>query len=147
MSKGVAIPYIIAVLLGIAVIGIIGYWFFFLGGSLGGEVSAQDCTRKLVTYCSIWLGQGYGGTSPAVGAWDEYAVGCSKLDPLKFASPSGSTCNGVLGRGETTGGAGEDITPRRPTAKISGALCEPDAPNNDGCPGPCVEDGLIGRCR
>ena len=128
MNKGVAIPYIIAVLLGIAVIGIIGYWFFFLGGSLGGEISAQDCSRKLVTYCSIWLGQGY-GTSPAVGPWGEYAVGCSKLDPLKFANPSDSTCNGVLGRGETTGGAGgsvegTDCNPRDQGACGRGFTCD-----------------------
>ena len=107
MSKGVAIPYIIAVLLGIAVIGIIGYWFFFLGGSLGGEVSSADCQRKLVTYCSIWLGQGYSGTSPGVGDWDDYAIGCSKIGiaaPTKGRDGSVQKCNDVLGRGEVTGG-------------------------------------------
>ncbi len=127
MRKGVAIPYIIAVLLGIAVIGIIGYWFFFLGGSLGGEVSAQDCNRKLVTYCSIWLAQGYGGTSPGVGTWDEYAVGCSKLDPVKYAAPRGDKCNGVLGRGETTGGSveGTSCNPSEASPCGRGFTCDP----------------------
>jgi len=98
--KGIAVPYIIAVLLGIAVIGIIGYWFFFLGGSLGGEVSAQDCNRKLITYCSLWLAQGYGDT-PA--EWDTYAKGCTQIN---IGEPDDKECNRLLGRGEVTGTGG-----------------------------------------
>jgi len=97
MNKGVAIPYIIAVLLGIAVVAIIGYWFFFLGGSLGGEVSSADCQRKLVTFCSVWQLSGYSGTGPS-GGWTTYAKGCSEIGIPSGGNVDSPTCNNVLGR-------------------------------------------------
>jgi len=60
MKKGaVPIPYIIALLLGIAVVAILGYWFFVLGGQWGGEVSLQGCRNKALLYCQAYQGSGY----------------------------------------------------------------------------------------
>jgi hypothetical protein len=51
MKKGaVPVPYIIALLLGIAVIAILGYWFFVLSGQWGGEVNLETCRGKAHTY-------------------------------------------------------------------------------------------------
>ena len=64
MKKGaVPIPYIIALLLGIAVVAILGYWFFVLGGQWGGEVTLQRCRSKAVTYCTSWQATGYAATT------------------------------------------------------------------------------------
>lgn len=64
MKKGsVPIPYIIALLLGIAVVAILGYWFFVLGGQWGGEVTMQRCRSKAVTYCTTWQSNGYATTT------------------------------------------------------------------------------------
>ena len=59
-TKGaVPIPYIIALLLGIAVVAIIGYWFFVLSGQTGGELTFADCKTRATTYCAEWSQAGY----------------------------------------------------------------------------------------
>jgi len=59
-TKGaVPIPYIIALLLGIAVVAILGYWFFVLGGTWGGEVTAETCRTRALTYCTSWQMLGF----------------------------------------------------------------------------------------
>jgi len=59
-TKGaVPIPYILALLLGIAVVAIIGYWFFVLGGQTGGELTLADCKTRATTYCAMWSQTGY----------------------------------------------------------------------------------------
>ncbi len=52
MRKGVAVPYIIAILLGVAVIGLVGYWFFLTGGKLGTTSSEANCQSDLLTFCN-----------------------------------------------------------------------------------------------
>ena len=59
MKGAVPIPYIIALLLGIAVVAIIGYWFFVLGGQWGGETNLQTCNTRAYTYCASWAATGY----------------------------------------------------------------------------------------
>jgi len=74
MKKGaVPIPYIIALLLGIAVVAILGYWFFALGGQWGGEVTLQRCRTMAHTYCSSWKAVGYraDGDDPSIGWFAE----------------------------------------------------------------------------
>ena len=56
----VPIPYIIALLLGIAVVSILGYWFFVLGGQWGVEVTLQRCNTMAMTYCTTWRTAAYG---------------------------------------------------------------------------------------
>jgi hypothetical protein len=59
MSKGIAVPYVIALILGIIVVGVIGYWFFVLGGQGGGAGVSAACNAKLVSYCTQWSLNGY----------------------------------------------------------------------------------------
>jgi len=75
MKKGaVPIPYIIALLLGIAVVAILGYWFFVLGGQWGGEVTLQRCKTMAHTYCSSWKAVAYraDGDNPSIGWFVEH---------------------------------------------------------------------------
>ncbi len=59
MKGAVPIPYIIALVLGIAIIAIIGYWFFIVSGESGGEISLAGCKTKATTYCAMWSQTGY----------------------------------------------------------------------------------------
>ena len=97
MRKGVAIPYIIAVLLGIAVIGIIGYWFFVLGGNLGTNVTTSSCQTKLTVYCTAWVAEGYAGNNPrTLGKWDNWAKGCTTIG-VPETEPDIDICQKTLG--------------------------------------------------
>jgi len=59
MRKGIAVPYIIAILLGVGVIGLVGYWLFISGGQFGGASSKQQCENKFSLWCSQWGISGY----------------------------------------------------------------------------------------
>lgn len=105
MKKGsVPVPYIIALLLGIAVIAILAYWFFFSGGKFGGAVSEAACRAKLLKYCTEWKAAGYitpcptctikqfSTTCPASPSTDYYAPECCSY----FPSVSVEDCNKLL---------------------------------------------------
>ncbi len=51
MRKAVAVPYIIALILGVAVIGLVGYWFATTGGKFGGQSAKTVCDNKFLQYC------------------------------------------------------------------------------------------------
>ena len=60
MSKAeVPISYIIALILGVAVVAIIGYWFFVVQSQGGGEMTMDKCRSAAYTYCNIWRDTGY----------------------------------------------------------------------------------------
>jgi hypothetical protein len=61
MAKGeVPISYIIALILGIAVVAVIGYWFFVVQSQGGGEMTITQCRDKAYVYCNMWRDNGYG---------------------------------------------------------------------------------------
>lgn len=96
MKKGIAIPYIIALILGIAVVGLIGYWFFILGGRIPGEATMSSCQTKVTTWCSEWARTGEFPYERDVNPkdWDEYAPGC---EGIGVGEPSESACKNLLG--------------------------------------------------
>lgn len=59
MKKGVAIPYIVAILLGIAVIGLIGFWLFKSTGIFGTKAVEQTCRNNFLKWCQDWFADGY----------------------------------------------------------------------------------------
>jgi len=108
MKKGIAIPYIIALILGIAVVALIGYWFFVLGGRIPGQATLTSCQSKEVAWCGEWARTGLfpvdGGTIEDEledDDWDDeegggYAPGCEALGVLM---PTSARCTTVLGLG------------------------------------------------
>ena len=50
-SKAVAVPYIIALVLGIGVLGLVGYWLFTSGGKFGGEALSAQCNIQKLIFC------------------------------------------------------------------------------------------------
>ena len=107
--KGIAVPYIIAIILGIAVVFIIGASFF----SSSGDLQQGSCNNKLSAYCNVWQGTGYAGTGPA-GGWGNYAPECTKIG---IEGVDENRCKGVLGGTETA----------RTTKKSIGADCASNA--------------------
>jgi hypothetical protein len=51
VEKAVAVPYIIALILGVALIGLVGYWFATTGGKFGGQSVKTVCENKFLQYC------------------------------------------------------------------------------------------------
>ncbi|MCX6820872.1 MAG: hypothetical protein NT016_02900 [Candidatus Aenigmarchaeota archaeon] len=55
MAKGeIPIGYIIALVLGIAVVAILGYWFFIMQSSGGSQMTATQCQAQAYQYCRTW---------------------------------------------------------------------------------------------
>ena len=67
MMKAIAVPYIIAILLGVGVIGLIGYWLFVSGGQFGKGAATQQCRADYQQACNEWAGTGYLGNKPTYG--------------------------------------------------------------------------------
>jgi hypothetical protein len=82
-EKGVAVPYIIALILGIAVVALLGYWFFVLGGRLGGESIAAECEAKLTSYCQAWKTLGYSTARPTTQDWARCSMYVAGTEPAK----------------------------------------------------------------
>jgi hypothetical protein len=100
MPKGVAVPYIIAIILGIVVIALLGYWLFVLGGHVGGVGTEQTCGAKKIAWCQQWSVNNFQGDCPATqfctgptgtgGAmekWQSFAPGCGTTPPKNTECP------------------------------------------------------------
>lgn len=59
MKGDMPIAYVIALILGIAVLVALGYWFYTTGGRLGPTISQQECTRLFQQQCEAWKNENY----------------------------------------------------------------------------------------
>jgi hypothetical protein len=87
MKKGVAVPYIIAILLGVGVIGLVGYWLFVSGGQFGGSATEQSCRNSFSTWCSQWSNR------------NSYAISSDGTDPSdmsRFGDTANKECEGFI---------------------------------------------------
>jgi hypothetical protein len=110
MRKGIAVPYVIALILGIIVVGVIGYWFFVLGGKGGGTGTETACQAKLVSFCTQWSLKGYDQLGSGEHFLDENPD-CNIGKP-PFSTIEGDeegTCRDVLGQGSSESSEEEDI--------------------------------------
>ncbi len=103
MKKGVAIPYIIALILGIVVVGVIGYWFFILSGGGGGKATEAECNVKASNWCRTWANSAWTSVPKKFDGtdytWDEFAPGCSDI---RITEPQRPYCEQLLGFTTTT---------------------------------------------
>ena len=51
MTKAVAIPYVIALVLGVVIIGLLAYWFITQSGETTETGSKIECDSKIASYC------------------------------------------------------------------------------------------------
>lgn len=106
--RAVAVPYVIALILGVAVIGLVGYWFATSGGKFGGQSSKTICDNKFLQYCVI-------NPSSDYNTFDDTNTECTGLG-------SYTTCSQILG-----GGGGGQVLSNN---LAFGAICDPA---NDKC--------------
>ncbi len=99
--KAVAVPYIIAILLGVAVIGVVGFWFVSSGGKLSSQSSGLECDTQRLIFCEN-------------GQWDDK---CGDKMP---------DCSQILGTG-SSGRASPTPASSGPTFEEIGGL-EPPRP-------------------
>ena len=83
-QKGVAVPYIIAIVLGIVVIGLIGYWLFISGGNFGTTSANTQCKEKLLIYCTKLFSSGSA-------TWD-YSATCDTVLKINAVTIAQSLC-------------------------------------------------------
>jgi len=86
--KGVVVPYIIAIMLGIIVLALLGYWFFFAGGRLSGEIQ-PGCERLKERYCQEWKASEY-SVEPIINKWKP------ELCPIEQKPTTKEQCEPVL---------------------------------------------------
>ena len=58
MRKGVAIPYVIALIMGVAIVGLIGFWFANTGGKFSGQSQSTYCNGEELKFCAQRLAGG-----------------------------------------------------------------------------------------
>lgn len=109
--RGVAVPYIIALILGVAVIGLIGYWFVVQGGKFGGQSAKTICDNKFLQWCITT-----GGTLAAFISSNGECNGLvSYSDCNELTTPSGgSSGSAIIGSGSP---------PSQPTCVPTGSSC------------------------
>jgi hypothetical protein len=93
MKKGaVPIPHIVALLLGIVVIALVGYWFFVQSGLWGQQSSLTICQGNAQAYCNTWKSQSTyykaDGVTPSIGWFDDLQnyPGCKSSEAQIFGT-------------------------------------------------------------
>ena len=99
MKKAVAVPYLVAIIIGIIVLGVIAYWF--LRTNLrGSEATGESfCKAKLLQYCGDVI---TGRIKETVDFYSLYAKDCGiwKGKPgWESASPNLARCKQITGFG------------------------------------------------
>ena len=52
MRKAVAIPYVIALIIGVVVVAVLAYWFISSGGKGASVGKEAECTARKVEFCA-----------------------------------------------------------------------------------------------
>lgn len=55
--RAVAVPYVIALILGVIAIGILAYWFVNQGGKTTTEGFKAECQARTFNFCLAWQNQ------------------------------------------------------------------------------------------
>ena len=104
MVKAVAVPYVIALILGIIVVAVIGYWFFVVAGGGGGQLSSTTCEAKFLAYCTNLAASNNLGSATS----DDFLktnAGCSSYtggSDQYIGTASTTDCQRVIGQSTTT---------------------------------------------
>ena len=136
--RAVAVPYIIALILGVAVIGLVGYWFASSGGKFGGQSAKTICDNKFLQWCIT--------TGGSLATFLTSNQECNNLGSYQ-------TCDHILGKsaGSTSSSGGESggTSGGSDRALNRGDKCS----NNDGqggrpanCPASELGTCTQGRC-
>ena len=88
MSKGaLPVPYLVALIIAVVIIGVLVYMFLTHTGIFQGTVSKEYCEALRFKVCFEWQKNNYAGSAPS---WDGR---CEKIG----VSISPDICDGILG--------------------------------------------------
>ena len=88
MSKGeMPVGYIVAIVLGVVVIALLGYFIIVNYGPFRGVASEATCRAQLLQYCSFWSADGYDLSKKPFGNKDFYEL--NKNCDTEFSSKLG----------------------------------------------------------
>ncbi len=109
MKKAVAVPYIIALILGVSVIGLVGYWFASSGGKFAGQSAITICENKFLQFCIGKSGD------------EAYSTFTSQTEECKSIPSSYEKCSNLVGSSPAT----VPPSPARPAPDqpSSGSVC------------------------
>lgn len=113
--RGVAVPYIIALILGVAVIGLVGYWFATSGGKFGGQSAKTICENKFLQYCI---------TKSEDKLYSQFQSDVEECRAIDSSYTRCSELTGVIG-----GKGGQPPAQQQPQCKGAGEVCD----RNDEC--------------
>jgi len=84
MKGALPVPHIVAILIGLAVVGLLGYWFFVLSGKFGSEAGEKECMTRIYTACARWREAGFPDEPGNYGLTDSLCKQCYDVvkDPL-----------------------------------------------------------------
>jgi hypothetical protein len=80
MKGQIPIKYIIAVILGISVLALIGYWFFIVAGGFVGQLTEAQCRIRLTEYCMKALASPPDLEADWTSNWEGFEARCAYLD-------------------------------------------------------------------
>ena len=69
MTKGLAVNYVVMIIIGIVVLAVIGFWFFTTAGGGGGRENTFNCDAMKLAFCQEWASYGY-SSEPVFNKWD-----------------------------------------------------------------------------
>lgn len=88
-KKGIAVPYIIAIVLGVAVLALLGYWFYITSGTF----SRETCLQNYRDWCQVKSRLGYPTDTTTKTQWEEDKPQCKTYG---FAGTK-ADCQATLG--------------------------------------------------
>lgn len=86
MLKAVAIPYVIALILGVIVIGILAYWFVSQSNKTTNVGASTECQGRVFSYCIQWQNNNNCGNDkpePLTGCGTPEKSDCEKIGICK----------------------------------------------------------------
>ena len=88
-SKGVAIPYIIALVIGIIVLVFVVYWIYRLFSAP--QISVEECKARMLQWCSMCKGLDWASDGTKIS--DFVGPDCAKVLSQKFGIVTTNDCN------------------------------------------------------
>lgn len=148
MKKAVAVPYVIALILGVAVVGLVGYWFATSGGKFSGQGSRTICDNKFLQYCVTNPTSDYDtfdNTNTECTGLGSYTA-CSQI--LGGGGGGGGPMPGNLGFGASCNSADDkcDKTAKLKCSSSKGNICLGDTGYSCGNNNQCVNICSFGAC-
>ncbi len=84
MKAAMPVPYIIALVFGVIIIAVLGYWLYTQSSKSGSKGAIGECDAKKLLFCQAYKSLGY-TTEPLI----DFPVGCNK--------PTADRCIELLG--------------------------------------------------